>query len=120
VVALGGAMGTLARIGIELSLGTPALGWGLATLLVNIVGAFALGVVLSHGLPTLSPVLRSGITVGFLGSFTTFSAVALFVATNAVSVGIGYLVVHGALGVGAAWMGSKLGSRLISRKGSLA
>lgn len=45
------------------------------TLLVNVVGSFMLGLVMTFGLRSmlLSPDLRIGLTVGFWGGFTTFS-----------------------------------------------
>ncbi len=45
------------------------------TLLVNIVGSFLLGLLMTFGLrgTLFSPELRLGLTVGFLGGFTTFS-----------------------------------------------
>lgn len=45
------------------------------TLLVNVVGSFLLGLLLTSGLrgTLLSPELRTGVAVGFLGGFTTFS-----------------------------------------------
>ncbi|MBU0664396.1 MAG: fluoride efflux transporter CrcB [Proteobacteria bacterium] len=45
------------------------------TFVVNILGAFLIGLVMDLGMrSTLLPVsLRTGITIGFLGGFTTFS-----------------------------------------------
>ncbi len=45
------------------------------TLLVNVVGSFLLGLLMTFGLRStlLSPDLRLGLGVGFLGGFTTFS-----------------------------------------------
>lgn len=45
------------------------------TLLVNVVGSFSLGLLMTFGLRStlLSPELRIGLTVGFMGGFTTFS-----------------------------------------------
>jgi CrcB protein len=45
------------------------------TLLVNVVGSFLLGLLMTFGLrgTLFSPELRIGMTVGFLGGFTTFS-----------------------------------------------
>ena len=74
-VALGGALGALARGSLDSGILqglTPNL-W--VTLLVNIGGAAALGFAVGHGLGFLSPALRSGVTTGFLGSFTTFSGI---------------------------------------------
>jgi fluoride exporter len=46
-----------------------------AVLLVNIVGAGLLGAIVGHGTPTWSESVKAGVTTGFLGSFTTFSAI---------------------------------------------
>jgi CrcB protein len=81
-VALGGAVGSLARW----SLGTALLGASarvpVGTLVVNVVGSFALGFLLA-ALPSPPAPLRAALTVGFCGGFTTFSTfsaetVALF------------------------------------------
>ena len=44
------------------------------TLLVNIVGSFLLGLLVASGLrgDFLSPEIRIGLAVGFMGGFTTF------------------------------------------------
>ena len=45
------------------------------TLLVNVAGSFLLGFLMTFGLRStlLSPEVRVGLTVGFMGGFTTFS-----------------------------------------------
>ena len=45
------------------------------TLAVNVIGSFLLGLLMVIGLRSslLSPELRIGLTVGFMGGFTTFS-----------------------------------------------
>lgn len=45
------------------------------TLAVNVLGSFLLGLLMVFGLRStlLSPELRIGLTVGFMGGFTTFS-----------------------------------------------
>jgi len=111
-VALGGALGTLARLGAEQA-STGSL-WGpeLAILVVNLVGASALGVAHGHGLPALSPAVRDGITIGLIGSYTTMSAVAVIAATATLTVGLAYLALTMALGFLAAWVGLVSGRRL--------
>jgi fluoride exporter len=77
LVALGGAAGAAARYGVGLALGPPwGLPWGAlpwATLMVNIVGGFAMGALIGGawgGDKSLTLLLGTG----FLGGFTTFSA----------------------------------------------
>jgi fluoride exporter len=71
-----GAIGTLARYGLQGSLQERAGStFPYGTLVVNLVGCFLLGGVAQYGLThlTIPPEWRIGITVGFLGAFTTFS-----------------------------------------------
>ena len=76
-VALGGALGASARYlsGVAvLRLAGPGFPW--ATLMVNVVGSFAMGVALvamAHGGNRFAPFVMTG----FLGGFTTFSAFSL-------------------------------------------
>ena len=71
-----GALGCLSRYFVS--------GWAYAllgrnlpygTLAVNVVGSFLLGLIMEGSLRStlLSPEMRMGITVGFMGGFTTFS-----------------------------------------------
>lgn len=50
-------------------------GWPYGTLFVNVVGSFLLGLLMIAGLRStlLTPEIRIGLTVGFMGGFTTFS-----------------------------------------------
>lgn len=69
-IALAGAAGTLARFGAErLVQGRPA------TLLVNLTGSLILGFVVHYATrsASVSPELRSALTIGFCGAFTTMS-----------------------------------------------
>ena len=79
-VAAGGALGALARWLMVVQV-TRLLGAGFpaGTMVVNVLGSLAMGLVaalLAHGL-SLSAELRTFLTVGFLGGFTTFSAYTL-------------------------------------------
>ncbi len=83
VVALGGALGAVSRYVVYvlagLLLGT---GFPYGTLIVNIVGSFAMGV-LVEGMAlawTIPGQARLFLTVGILGAFTTFSTFSLDVA----------------------------------------
>lgn len=81
LVFLGGAVGTLARFALESWLPAPA-GWPLPTLLINISGAFLLGVLLESLLRAGQDtgwlrLTRLGVGTGFMGGFTTYSTFAL-------------------------------------------
>lgn len=76
LVALFGALGALARWGVSgwaYQLLGQRFAWG--TLAVNLLGCFLLGFVAHVALVSASwsPQWRTGIGVGFLGAFTTFS-----------------------------------------------
>lgn len=79
-VAAGGAIGATLRHGVSrlsMHLLGPNFPWG--TLSVNVIGSFAMGLVLvwlSSREPH-SPAVRAFLTVGLLGAFTTFSTFSL-------------------------------------------
>lgn len=81
LVFLGGALGTTARYLISSAI-PPWLGLPLGTFLINVVGAFVLGVLL-EALALRGPDegvlrnLRLFIGTGILGGFTTYSAFAV-------------------------------------------
>lgn len=107
LVALGGAAGAVSRTGVAVLL--PWSGaW--STLLANLTGAFALGV-LVHG--SASPRSRALLGTGFLGAWTTFSAVTLPDLPNSAGlhVGAGYVVATVLLGLAAYRTGRRLAAR---------
>lgn len=71
LVAAGGAVGTAARLGLGLTLPDPG-GLPLAILLVNVTGAFLIGVVMGR-MPEATGT-RLFLATGVLGGFTTYSA----------------------------------------------
>lgn len=73
-VALGGALGSVARYGAGLLLVRSGDGFPVATLAVNVIGAFLIGLLARvFSAPDHDPVLRLALTAGFCGGFTTFS-----------------------------------------------
>ena len=79
-VALGGAIGSAARYGVNVWSGRvlgAAFPW--ATLAVNIIGCFAMGLLIELlALKfNVSTETRAFLTTGILGGFTTFSAFSL-------------------------------------------
>lgn len=120
-VAVGGAVGTAARVLLESWI---ADWWAL--LVVNALGCALLGISVA-ALASAPDWLRHGIGAGMLGGFTTFSAVALAsVSTSAASGGWPALVpalpgIAIALGMLvacllAAWAGLLLGRRLVRER----
>ncbi|MCY4192665.1 MAG: fluoride efflux transporter CrcB, partial [Rhodospirillaceae bacterium] len=83
-VALGGAIGAVARYGVGVWTGR-VLGHGFpwATILVNVTGSLILGLLISYmALRTQFPAeWRAFLAVGVLGAFTTFSTFSLDATT---------------------------------------
>ena len=79
VVGLGGAVGAVLRwwIGLFMSHFLASASWG--TLVVNLIGSFLVGLLLMwfEGKLPVSDVMRTGILVGLLGGFTTYSAFSI-------------------------------------------
>ena len=71
-VAVGGALGSLLRYAAGLLVQQP---W--ATLTVNLVGSFLIGLCALYFASGESPLLRLLVITGILGGFTTFSAFSL-------------------------------------------
>jgi fluoride exporter len=76
LVALGGAMGALARYGISSALHARFVTFPLGTLAVNTLGCLLIGMLMYFAIdrPAISPHLRLFLMVGFLGAMTTFSS----------------------------------------------
>ena len=113
-VAIGGALGAVARVsltgGVDGSVtAEPPLSVLLTTLAINTVGALVLA--LLRRPHSLHPPgwLRVGLSVGFLGAFTTWSAVMAAVwilgSTGGLFLSLGYLFATVVLGLTAAWWG---------------
>lgn len=80
LVGIGGALGALLRFGAQNWIGSLPNGFPVATLLVNIVGSIAMGVlvgVLAKTTPQYQNEIRLFVAVGIFGGFTTFSSFSL-------------------------------------------
>ncbi len=111
-VALGGALGTLLRL--LLTQGGGQADWDPRISVVNVVGAFVLGVLIR--LP-LHPRTRALVASGGLGSLTSFSALSIaFVDTTpgyAAWLGLSVSIV---LGLAAAALGVAVGHLLVAAR----
>jgi CrcB protein len=78
-IATGGALGTLARYGVDRALAGPALGFPWSTLVVNMAGSFLLGAAVTVMVERWSPTrfARPFVAIGFCGGFTTFSTMVV-------------------------------------------
>jgi CrcB protein len=121
VVAIGvaGALGALARYGLDGLVSRRATGafpWG--TFVVNVTGAFALGLVFTLAIErwSIAPWLRSGLTIGFLGAYTTFSTLTFesyrLAEDRALGLAAANLLGSCAAGLAAVYLGIVLGRAL--------
>lgn len=117
-VALFGLAGIFTRYGTDLAFQKLGGNFPVGTFLINVLGSFLAGVVYAWAVERggLSPELRTGILVGFLGGFTTFSAFSLQTArlleSGAATPALLYATLSPLLGIGAAWGGLALSRSL--------
>ena len=83
-IAVGGALGSLARYGIAVALPYADGAFATATLLVNILGSAVLGALMTTvtQLARRPRLLRPFLGTGFCGGFTTFSTYVLDTITS--------------------------------------
>ena len=111
-IAVAGALGALARYGLEGFVSHRAPGafpWG--TFVVNVSGSFVLGflfTVLTDRM-TVDPWLRSALTIGFLGAYTTFSTLSLesyrLISDGAIGLALANMLGSLAAGLTAVYLG---------------
>ena len=114
-VAVGGALGSVARF---LAGQTVASAWPrhsyLGTLTINLLGCFAIGYLAAFFLTRadLPLALRSGLIVGVLGGFTTFSSFSLdslrLLESGRLFEALSYLALSVGGGLLACWAGLQL------------
>ena len=107
-VAVGGALGALARYGVGIALAGGTFPW--ATLAINVTGSFLLGAALGGpGDGRWDATLTTAVTVGFLGAFTTFSTFAhetvVMLRDGRVHAALGYVAASIVVGLAAAAAG---------------
>ncbi len=117
MVLAGGALGSLARHGVNVVVSTLLpRSVPYATAAVNLVGAGVIGLLagaIASGRLQMSSSLRAFVFVGILGGFTTFSSFMLdtltLASTGESGLAIGNVVAQTLLGLAAIWAGYSLG-----------
>ena len=113
-VVVGGTLGTALRLTLDLVIPHADDGFPVSTLLINVSGAFALGLLVGRYWPTTRDWVKAGLGPGLLGSFTTYSAFAVSLVALASAdewmLAVGYLAATILLGFGAAWAGLRVGT----------
>jgi CrcB protein len=110
-IAIGGAIGTLARYEVTQHIHVAKDTFPWTTFLENVSGAFGLGLFLTVGGGRFfrARMARAFVAIGFLGGFTTFSTLAVetvvLVKDHYAALGIGYLLASVAAGLVACALG---------------
>lgn len=112
-VAVGGALGTGLRFALDLAFATDDGLFPVSTLIANILGSFVLAFIIGQLWQRCPDWVRAGLGAGLLGSFTTFSALAVAVVhlidVDQWILAVIYLAATLVLGLAAAAFGFKLG-----------
>lgn len=125
-IGLGGALGASLRYLIkEISINKYQQTIPIDTLLINIVGCFLLAFILTVALDVLRrrPNLKLGITIGFLGAFTTFSTICKEIVDLASNghylIAVFYFTASTVFGLMAAYLGFISAKKIFIEKSSL-
>ncbi len=111
-IAVGAVLGALGREALNVMMMSLALPGIDGVIVANIAGAGALGFATATLGPTTPEWFRQGLTTGFLGTFTTLSALSGFIAfTPSDFASELWVYVAGSIagGVVAAWAGARAG-----------
>ena len=117
-IGLAGATGAIMRVAIS-QIGFDKSGFPFSTLTVNIIGTFLLCLIIAGACRKLSAHkdLQDIVTTGFLGSFTTFSALSIetvLLMENNQFIHAGLYVICSILGgLSAGALGFRLGGRKV-------
>ena len=107
IVGLGGAAGTVSRYLLGLLPLKPQSGFPLITLLINVAGAFLIGLVIAFAVKNQSvdSSLLLLLKIGFCGGFTTFSTFSLETAelfqNGKYFIALSYIILSVALSIAA-------------------
>lgn len=118
LIGFAGALGAMLRIAIG-QLMIEEVGFPIATFIVNIIGTFLLCFLVVGGAKILSKMIdiQQAITIGFLGSFTTFSALSmetvLLVENSQNLMAITYVALSIIGGLGAGSLGFHFGRKKV-------
>lgn len=118
-VAVGGALGSVLRYGLSNWVHSfVGRGFPYGTLAVNVLGCLAMGIlfVLFVERSSENTLWRTGLVIGLLGGFTTFSAFSIetfsLLEQGAMAKAIGYVAASLMLCLGATWLGVLLARQL--------
>ena len=91
-IGIAGALGAIARYLVSIFM-VGGSAFPFSTLVVNLAGCYVLAFITSRMLP-ISNKLKTAISTGFLGSFTTFSAFSVETITMLEAHQLGYAIIY--------------------------
>lgn len=118
-IGLAGAVGAMIRVAIGKVIPNDS-GFPISTLTVNVIGTFLLCFILAGAMRSLSShkEFQAAVTTGFLGSFTTFSALSmetvLLVEKDQFILAGLYVIISVFGGISAGVLGFHLGGKKVS------
>ena len=119
-IAVGGALGTVARFLLDTAFSDPATHFPTTTLLINLSGSLLIGLLvpLVDNLAPRAPLVRPFLIVGLLGGWTTYSTLAVDAVVLAkdghAAAGVLSLVATLVGGLALVVCGNALGRRLLA------
>lgn len=119
MIAVGGFWGAILRFFIKtIGISSWNTYFPLNTLIINVTGSLILGffIITAEDVLKLREAEKLGMISGFLGAFTTFSAISKEISQQLatghfIAAGL-YMILSVLLGLGAVWLGVMLGRRL--------
>ena len=112
LVGLGGSIGSMVRYGTSLLIKSKLFPF--ATLSVNIIGCFIIGLVFAMSIKEkgISDNWKLFLATGICGGFTTFSAFSLenmgLLQSGRIGIALTYIILSIVLGIAATWLGYSL------------
>lgn len=112
LVALGGAIGSVLRYSTSLLF--TVKDFPVATLIVNIIGSFVIGIVIAFSIKDQQFLnnWKVFLATGICGGFTTFSAFSaeniMLLQNGKYNLALLYIIISVIAGIAAAWLGYKL------------
>ncbi|MGB8453419.1 MAG: fluoride efflux transporter CrcB [Anaerocolumna sp.] len=126
LISIGGFIGAILRYVVRsVPIGHYNGRLPLNTLIINVTGSFVLALVLTaaYAAIKLKADIRLGIATGLIGAYTTFSTLCKetesLLSKGDYFTAISYVTISALLGVGAVYLGTVLGKKIVSKRSLL-
>ncbi len=119
MVSVGGALGALARYGLQSAFRSPPGGFDWATFAINVSGCLVIGmvIVLVTESRRANPLLRPFLATGVLGGYTTFSTYVVGIQRELIAgaprTALAYAAGTAVAALAAAWAGVRVANAIV-------